>query len=432
MNPDQAPPPSDQVEDNVQIKPHSLLLKSKSFDQNNDLSTENESSSTISRYNLAPNTHYRSAAPQSVVCLGKNEELRESYSTLTTVSNLTLSRLNCRSSSISNASTQQNDNVNDGIDGLVENSDIDSDFVSTDEDKRKNNREPSQKGKKKRSNDSHSSHDSHRDKKQKTNHVRNPYRKEWADEEWCFWDEFDETRVRCKVCGEWIKFAAGGRFALLTHAQTSKHKNNLHEYKKPTKQDAISLKSQVSTAEGAITRTMTRHCMTYAGVSALMETLKIVVPDSEIIKNIKLGRTKAAAITVKVLAPMSKEHHLNYIRENETPCTVQTDSTTLYGTCKLFAVSLHYNHRELGQQFVLLDIIYQTSERAVDVALMLLDVLEKNDIPPNLIRAFSGDNVNINFGEYNSVSVHLSHFLIYQVNISSRFKVIFQFCLIIV
>ena len=116
--------------------------------------------------------------------------------------------------------------------------------------------------------------------------------------------------AECKVCvpSARVKFEKGKR-ELLNHSESAKHRkhfsglnNNIQRQQSVTEMlaqnsDKSEVNEKARELEIAIVQTFSRHGIPPENTECITAMLKKYIPDSEIVKKVKLGRTKAAYLT---------------------------------------------------------------------------------------------------------------------------------------
>lgn len=187
--------------------------------------------------------------------------------------------------------------------------------------------------------------------------VAKKYRKQkfnakWLEDKrfvgWLESSNESEYKCKCIACGKTLNC---GKSELLKHADTKIHKANVLA-KKSTKTVAAfferkgisSVEKNAQTFEIRISMFFAEHNVALHIVDHLIPLLKIIVPDSEIIKKAELGRTKCTEIIKNVIAKEEKEHLIKKLQTNKF--SILIDESTDIGLNKTMCVLVRFYDKQ--------------------------------------------------------------------------------------
>lgn len=151
-----------------------------------------------------------------------------------------------------------------------------------------------------------------------------------------------------------------------------------------------------------------KHNLSYNSLDCGGKLLKHMI-NFEPTNKMNLGRTKAEALAVNVLAPSCKELVLKQLIG--TYYCVQTDASNVKNR-KYFPIAVQYfnlnkNYGKVGVVNKLLDFVENSDETAIGMFRIVEQCLTSNKLSFNCVSSFSGDNCNANFGAHNSLFTNL-------------------------
>ncbi|KAM3620103.1 uncharacterized protein V6R79_018367 [Siganus canaliculatus] len=153
-----------------------------------------------------------------------------------------------------------------------------------------------------------------------------------------------------------------------------------------------------------------KHGLSYNSTDCLVKLSGASFHDSNIVKKIQLGRTKAEMITMNVLGPKTVRDILDDLSPTEGEpvyFSVATDASNK-GNRKMFPVCVRYFSASEGVQCKLLDFYEDSDETANGIHQALLNCLEKHKLDIKNVTAYAADNPYVNFGRHHSVYQLLS------------------------
>lgn len=166
-------------------------------------------------------------------------------------------------------------------------------------------------------------------------------------------------------------------------------------------------KDPVSNFEMLICLFFAEHNVALHVVDHLVPLLKEIVPDSSIIKNSKLGRTKCTKIIQNVLAEEEKSKLILKLQKYEF--SVLVDESTDISSSKTMCVLVKFFDEEKELTVVqLLDLLPVGTDCTADALYkMFKECMLKYSIPFSNIRGLCCDGANVMAGKFNSFSSRL-------------------------
>lgn len=244
------------------------------------------------------------------------------------------------------------------------------------------------------------------------------YRKQKFRPEWLQITEFkgwltevkdDQFKCKCRACG---KILNCGKSELRKHSLTKLHKKNVSGINnlKPLEsffEKRVIEKDPVSNFEMRISLFFAEHNVALHVVDHLVPLLKEIVPDSSIIKNSKLGRTKCTKIIQNVLAEEEKSKLILKLQKYEF--SVLVDESTDISSSKTMCVLVKFFDEEKELTVVqLLDLLPVGTDCTADALYkMFKECMLKYSIPFSNIRGLCCDGANVMAGKFNSFSSRL-------------------------
>ncbi|XP_053277202.1 uncharacterized protein LOC128438617 isoform X2 [Pleuronectes platessa] len=215
----------------------------------------------------------------------------------------------------------------------------------------------------------------------------------------------DDTVVHCTLCQSSFSIASGGRYSVVEHQQTKKHKKGLTAnaltptittfYKKT---EPSQKEFELAVQEGILAYHTMKHNHSYRSMDCTAQlTKKLYEP------KFSCGRTKGEAIVNNVFAPWAT----NMVRQDLEQVefvSLSIDSSN-HGHLKLLPLIVRYckaNDGSMSIETKLLDFVELKGEKAEELAAEIMVVIEKFSLE-NKVVAFSADNTNTNFGGLNRV-----------------------------
>lgn len=149
-----------------------------------------------------------------------------------------------------------------------------------------------------------------------------------------------------------------------------------------------------------------KHNLSYNSADCGHKLNQTILHDSNIIKKMSLGRTKAEAIVKDVLAPKAVGEVLNVLTSGPLPFSIQTDVSN-NGNRKMFPLAVQFFQPETGVTNKMLDFIENADESAAGIIDSIQQSLDKFGLSLDQVTAYSADNTNVNYGIHNSVFTNL-------------------------
>ena len=234
------------------------------------------------------------------------------------------------------------------------------------------------------------------------------YNEEWRKEfTWLESVPGNSSKARCKLCAATFSIAYDGKNAVSAHEDTKKHKE-FHAAVASSQR----LKAFFTTPNTVVTDKVTiaevvevyhgvRHHISYNAQDCSIKVLKCVIDDSEIVKKMSCGRTKASAIVNNVLQPFALEVVLDKLRTG-LPFSVATDASNK-GNRKLFPVGVRFFTPSDGITSAIIDFYEDPFEDSRSVKQHLCHVLEGHKLSWKSVSSYAADNASVNYGVNNSV-----------------------------
>lgn len=148
----------------------------------------------------------------------------------------------------------------------------------------------------------------------------------------------------CKLCNKKLKCH---KPVLSRHMLTNSHQTAASAIKSTTNiskalQNSTSKNGSVKRAELKMVGTLTTNHLAFRLVDDLIPVLKSCLPDSDILKDVNLHRTKATALVKNVLGPSFSEELYNKLQK--PVFSIIIDETTDVSTTKQIAfTTIYYN-----------------------------------------------------------------------------------------
>ncbi|KAL0833090.1 hypothetical protein ABMA28_001200 [Loxostege sticticalis] len=210
----------------------------------------------------------------------------------------------------------------------------------------------------------------------------------------------------CKVCDCTV---LNHKPALVKHMNTSKHVQNIsskshttpiQQMMKPKPEDELKKRAELK-----ICAFLAQHNLSFSLVDDLIPFLKNTFTDSDTIKSIELGRTKATNTIKTVLGPILTQELVEKLKK--TPFSIIMDETTDISVKKQCALTVIYYDEIDCVRTQFLDIYEVESGKAEDLCNNLLTWLQDRQIPLKNFVGFASDTTNSMVGEHHSVFSHL-------------------------
>jgi hypothetical protein len=152
-----------------------------------------------------------------------------------------------------------------------------------------------------------------------------------------------------------------------------------------------------------------QHEHSYRSADCDMKLFQLLFPDSDIVKKLSCGRTKAEAIVTGVLAPASVDDSLGILHRNMIEIEEEEDLTPYFsiasdasnhGSSKMFPVAITFWTPQDDMHNRVLDFYSDSEESAGSTANQLTSRLEKMDLSIQKVSAFSADNASVDYGKH--------------------------------
>lgn len=162
--------------------------------------------------------------------------------------------------------------------------------------------------------------------------------------------ENDPYRAQCIACNCTL---TAGHSELLKHCNTRSHKNaarvimnqpSIGAYFHVSNAEETSLGSSlnddIKKLEIILSGVLSEHNISMNTIDHLVEALKLGIPDSDIVKGVKLHRTKCASIVKNVIAKAEKDKLIEILRNNKF--SILVDEGTDISKIQIIAVLVRY------------------------------------------------------------------------------------------
>lgn len=166
----------------------------------------------------------------------------------------------------------------------------------------------------------------------------------------------EENAAKCKICNTTFKIGHSGEYDVKKHSKTQQHLKNVNDSAAsilsflPVEKSSDELK--VIAAETAFIFHVVKHSQSYNSADCVEKLFSTLFGDSNTAKMYSCGKTKAARIVRKVLAPESQRLILREIQEAKY-FSVSTDASNK-GNIKTFPLIVRFFDKTLGTKSALL------------------------------------------------------------------------------
>ncbi|CAH1371494.1 unnamed protein product, partial [Tenebrio molitor] len=245
-------------------------------------------------------------------------------------------------------------------------------------------------------------------KKRKT--YKQKFKEQWK-EEYDFIDiRQNDCATICKVCNIVLR---GGSFHIKRHASSKLHIEKYNALKTTPKIKSIltpkvTLNEQIKKAEIRIVTFLCENDLPLSLADNLTELIKEeVFKNPEVVKSMRLKRTKATDITNNLLGPIAKKDVGDRLKKEKFSIIV--DETTDIATKKSLVINCRFynqDQRKIKDHFAELVEVENCSAESLFSAVKAF--LDKNQVPYNNVVGFGSDNANVMMGEFNSVQQKLT------------------------
>jgi hypothetical protein len=180
--------------------------------------------------------------------------------------------------------------------------------------------------------------------------------------------------VHCKICDKNFLISHGGENDITRHAAGPIHKTNVIQKSTNKLMSDFMMTSldpntdKVAAAECTKVYHTVQHEHSYRSADCDTKLCQMVFPDSDIVKKLSCGRTKAEAIVTGVLAPASVHDSLGILHRNMTeieeeedltPCFSIESDLSNYGSSRMFPVAIQFWGPQDGMQNRVLDFLFR-------------------------------------------------------------------------
>lgn len=223
----------------------------------------------------------------------------------------------------------------------------------------------------------------------------------------------DDFSARCRVCNKNFAISHGGISDVKQHLNTKEHKKRQTAESSSQALTSFFTNKNNTVESNCVTRVelaetfhCVKHSQSYNSLDCGLKLLQKAIKDSEIVKKISCGRTKAEAIVQNVLSQKSVEDILKTLQptsDNQAAAyfSVATD-TSNKGNRKMYPICIRYFTAENGIECKLLDFFEEPSETADTISQSILKTLQNFNLDIKNVASFSADNTNANFGKNRS------------------------------
>lgn len=219
--------------------------------------------------------------------------------------------------------------------------------------------------------------------------------------------EDDVFKCKCKACD---KLFNCGKSDLLKHAATSKHIQKVKAVKISKPMSSFfekPISKETENFEVRMSMFFAEHNVAIHVIDHLIPLLKEIVPDSKIIKNCQLGRTKCTRIIENILAKVEKEKLVEQLKHKRFSVLIDesTDISSKKSMCVLVRFFDEVQERSIVQ---LLDLLPVGSDGSADALYKIFkNCMISHEIPLSNITGLCTDGVNTMVGQYNSFASRL-------------------------
>lgn len=233
---------------------------------------------------------------------------------------------------------------------------------------------------------------------------------------WLRPDKNSKTSAKCITCNVTI----GTEMASLNrHLHSKKHNLSSNSVSKtPSVMESFSPKftpliQKVKSAEIKLVAFVAEHNIPFLAMDHLSELIKNLDPESEVLKNIQLKRTKSTSIMKNVIGRTHKEYLVGCLIN--TKFSILTDESTDISCVKQACIVVRYFNRDIGKivsHFFDLANIFDPNNHEVayegatgkNLYNCLIKAFNDCNIPSDNIIGFGSDGCNSMMGANNSVA----------------------------
>ena len=231
------------------------------------------------------------------------------------------------------------------------------------------------------------------------------FKEEWLKEadfqKWLKQDPKDSDSSYCKCCNVTLKNA--NKSMLIKHRNSVKHRKNF-EVAKSTVDISKFVKSNLSTdnhqtarSELAIAAYFTEHNIPLACIDHFLPVCEIAFPDSKIVKNLSMKRSKLSYVIQDGLA-FDESAVITNICQCQKFSIIIDESTDISVTQILAIVVRYFDKCQENVVDALLDSVVVEDGSAVGLYSSVKELLKKKNIPLENIIGFGSDNCSSMMG----------------------------------
>lgn len=241
------------------------------------------------------------------------------------------------------------------------------------------------------------------------NKKRKVFQEKWLEEpifkEWLEKVNGNIHKCRCNVCN--TTFVCG-KSELEKHQKTEKHLEGMKAKRCNIpvsnffKESSSPHDDSVKNAELILATFFAEHNVALHTIDHLIPALKQAIPDSKILKDIRLSRTKCAKIISNVIGDIEKEKLVQVLKV--TKFSVMIDESTDITNGKNLCVIVRYVDSDFHVKTRLLDLLKVNATDCSAEALFKTfdDLMKKENIPLNNIVGLGCDGASVMVGSQNS------------------------------
>lgn len=216
----------------------------------------------------------------------------------------------------------------------------------------------------------------------------------------------DSSKAYCTLCRREFLICYGGENDLKQHAKTSIHINAVKSKGKSSISSFFASSTgesdKVAAAEVSYVFHTIKHGLSYNGTDCLVKLNSSLFNDSNTVKKIHMGRTKAEMIAINVLGPKTVSDILEDISNGKQQYFAIATDASNKGNRKMFPLCVRY-FTVTGVKCKLLDFYESCDETATGINEAITNRLLEYHLDPQYITSYSADNANVNYGKHHSV-----------------------------
>lgn len=215
----------------------------------------------------------------------------------------------------------------------------------------------------------------------------------------------------CKLCNVQFKSELT---VIKNHKKSAKHVKN-----ESSKTSTTNIKTFFNTTQSegndAVRRCeilmasfLVENNLPYSLANKMLDTFRNAAPDSKILAQASLKKTKATAVSVNVIGKFAKDELVNILKN--TKYSILTDESTDISTIKTNAIVVRYfciTTKKIVSKFYELGNVFLDGNTKCDADTLyniIIKSFNDKNIPNENIIGFASDGCNLMMGEKNSVS----------------------------